>query len=102
MEQANRRCKYVEFEVGDLVLVHLHKDRFPPGKFGKIKPRVDGPFKIIEKIGENAYKLQLPNEYKISPMFNVKDLKASLFVTPQNPGVPLTTVNLRKTVCLIS
>ena len=76
VEQANRRRKYVEFEVGELVWVHLRKDRFPPGKFGKLKPRVDGPFKIIEKIGENAYKLQLPDEYEISPMFNVKDLRA--------------------------
>ena len=76
VEQANRRHKYVEFEVGDLVWVHLRKDRFPPGKFGKLKPRVDGPFKIIKKIGENAYKLQLPDEFEISPMFNVKDLRA--------------------------
>ena len=76
VEQPNRRRKYVEFEVGELVWVHLRKDRFPPGKFGKLKPRVDGPFKIIEKIGENAYKLQLPDEYEISPMFNVKDLRA--------------------------
>ena len=76
VEQANRLCKYVKFEVGDLVWVHLRKDRFPPGKFGKLKPRVHGPFKIIEKIGENAYKLQLPDEYEISPMFNVKDLRA--------------------------
>ena len=63
-------------DIGDLVWVHLRKDRFPPGKFGKLKPRVDDPFKIIEKIGENAYKLQLPDEYEISPMFNVKDLRA--------------------------
>ena len=59
-----------------MVWVHLRKDRFPPGKFGKLKPRVDGPFKIIEKIGENAYKLQLLDEYEISQMFNVKDLRA--------------------------
>ena len=57
VEQANRRRKYVEFEVGDLVWVYLRKDSFPKGKFGKLKPRVDDPFKIIEKIGENAYKL---------------------------------------------
>ena len=56
--------------------VHLRKDRFPQGKFGKLKPRVDDPFKIIVKIGENAYKLQLPDEYEISPMFKVKDLRA--------------------------
>ena len=76
VEQANRHCMYVEFEVGNLVWVHRSKDRFPPGKFGKLKPRVDGPFKIIEKIRENAYKLQLLDEYEISPMFNVKDLGA--------------------------
>ena len=76
VEQENRRRKYVEFEIGELVWVHLRKDRFPLGKFGKLKPRVDGPFKIIEKIGENAYKLQLLDEYEISPMFNVKDLRA--------------------------
>ena len=78
VEQANRRRKYFKFEVGELVWVHLHKDRFSPGKFGKLKPRVDGPFKIIEKIRENANKLQLPDEYEISPMFNVKDLRAYL------------------------
>ena len=50
VEQANRSRNYVEFEVGGLVCVHLHKDRFPLGKSGKLKPRVDGPFKIIEKI----------------------------------------------------
>ena len=76
VEQANRHRKYVEFEVGDIFWVHLRKDRFPLGKFGKLKSRVDGPFKIIEKIGENAYKLQLSDEYEISPMFNVKDLRA--------------------------
>ena len=76
MEQANRCRKYVEFGVGNLVWVHLRKDRFPPGKFGKYKPRVDDHFKIIENIGENAYKLHLPNEYEISPIFNLKDLRA--------------------------
>ena len=30
VEQANRRRKYIEFEVGELVWVHLHQDRFPP------------------------------------------------------------------------
>ena len=50
VEQANRRKKFVEFEVGELVWIHLCKDRFPFGKFGKLKPRVDGHFKIIEKI----------------------------------------------------
>ena len=75
VEQENRRRKFVEFEVRELVWIHLHKDRFPSGKFGKL-PRVDAPFKIIEKIRDNAYKLDLPDDYDISPMFNVKDLRS--------------------------
>ena len=46
VEQANRCRKYVEFDVGELVWVHLRKDEFSPGNFGKLKPRVDGPFKL--------------------------------------------------------
>ena len=43
--------------------------------FHKLKPMVDGPFKVLEKIGENAYKIELLKEYDISPIFNVKDLR---------------------------
>ena len=59
-----------------MVWIHLCNDRFPQGKFGKLKPRVDGLFKIIEKIGDNAYKLELLDDYDISPIFNVKDLRS--------------------------
>jgi hypothetical protein len=29
----------------------------------------DGPFKILEKISDNAYKLELPPEFGVSPAF---------------------------------
>ena len=73
VEQANMSRKCVKFEVGDLVWIHLCKDRFPLSKFGKLNLRVDGPFNIIEKIGDNAYKLELPDDYDSSPIFIVKD-----------------------------
>ena len=76
VEQANRHRKFVDFEVGELVWIHLRKHRFPLGKFGKLKPRVDGPFKFIEKIRDNTYKLEFPDDYDISPIFNVKDLRS--------------------------
>jgi hypothetical protein len=41
-------------------------------------PRVDGPFKIIEKINDNAYKLELPLEFGVSPTFNILDLRPYL------------------------
>ena len=37
-------------------------------------PRALGPFKIKEKIGENAYKVDLPEEYYVSDTFNIGDL----------------------------
>jgi len=41
-------------------------------------PRADGPFKIIEMINDNAYKLELPPEFGVSPTFNISDLRPYL------------------------
>ena len=36
--------------------------------------RGDGPFQVLERINDNAYKIDLPGEYNVSPTFNVSDL----------------------------
>jgi hypothetical protein len=41
-------------------------------------PRADGPFKIIDKISDNVYKLELPLEFRVSPTFNILDLRPYL------------------------
>jgi hypothetical protein len=41
-------------------------------------PRGAGPYKILEKINDNAYKLELPPEFRVSPTFNIADLKPYL------------------------
>jgi hypothetical protein len=41
-------------------------------------PRAAGPFKVLEKINDNAYKLELPPEFGVSPTFNISDLKPYL------------------------
>ena len=66
--------KYVEFKKDDLVWVHLDKRRFSQGKFIKFKPRVDGTFKVMKWVVENAYKIKLPAHLNISNTFNVVDL----------------------------
>ncbi|CAI8600733.1 unnamed protein product [Vicia faba] len=57
-----------------LVEVHLRKERFLRGQFAKLKPRADGPFKVLKRIGENAYKIELPAEYEVSETLKVSDL----------------------------
>ena len=36
-------------------------------------PRANGPFQITEKYGDNAFKIDLPEQYWVSPIFNIGD-----------------------------
>jgi hypothetical protein len=66
------------FEPTDLVWLHLRKERFPNLRKSKLMARANGPFKVLEKINDNAYKLDLPINFEVSPMFNITDLKPYL------------------------
>ena len=73
-KQANKHRKPAAFKEGDLVWIHLRKERFPSKRSSKLKPRADGPFRVLQRIGENAYKIELPGDYGVSATFNVSDL----------------------------
>jgi hypothetical protein len=34
-------------------------------------PIGDGPFQILEKLNDNAYKVNLPSDYNVSVTFNI-------------------------------
>jgi len=72
--QANKGRKEVVFEPGDWVWVHMRKERFPEQRHSKLLPRGDGPFMVLERVNNNAYKLDLPGKYDISATFNVSEL----------------------------
>ncbi|KAJ0800640.1 putative nucleotidyltransferase, Ribonuclease H [Helianthus annuus] len=72
--RANKHRRKVVFNVGDLVWIFLRQERFPPGRFGKLRDRADGPFRILQRINDNAYKVDLPGHYGVSATFNVADL----------------------------
>jgi hypothetical protein len=65
---ASRKArKEVRFEPGDLVWLHLRKEWFPDLRKSKLMSGADGPFKILKKINDNAYKLELPLEFGLAP-----------------------------------
>ncbi|GJT77532.1 putative reverse transcriptase domain-containing protein [Tanacetum coccineum] len=78
---ANIRRKPLEFQVGDRVMLKVspRKGVIRFGKRGKLNPKYIGPFKILERIGQVAYKLELPRELcNVYSCFHVSNLKKCL------------------------
>ncbi|XP_057516014.1 uncharacterized protein LOC130797451 isoform X3 [Amaranthus tricolor] len=83
LEETNRKYKMQvdkhlkarpPIKEGDHVWVYLRKNRFPQLRKNKLLPRAIGPYPVLKKYGDNAFEIQLPVEYNVSPIFNIGDL----------------------------
>ncbi|GJR48685.1 putative reverse transcriptase domain-containing protein [Tanacetum coccineum] len=75
---ADLKCKPMDFQVGDNVMLKVSpwKGVVRFGKRGKLNPRYVGPFKVIEKVGDVLYKLELPEELRrVHNTFHLSNLK---------------------------
>jgi hypothetical protein len=74
----DRKHQAKDFEVGQEVMLRLHRGYSIPqvdvvGR--KLGPQFAGPFKVIEKIGPLAYRLDLPPHWKIHPVISIAHLE---------------------------
>ena len=81
-------------QVGDQVWLHISKEQLA-GEGKKLKPLRYGPFTILDKVGNNAFQLDLPPYMKMYSVVNVDNLK--LYQTPmirdQEENVHVPTVD---------
>ena len=66
------------FKVGDMVNLRLHRGYSVPSiTKRKIDQQFVGPFRVVERIGRLAYRLQLPPIMRIHPVISVAHLEAA-------------------------
>jgi hypothetical protein len=91
---ADIRRRELSFKVGDYVYLKVSPMR-NVRRFnmkGKLAPRYVGPFKILERRGEVAYQLELPESLSgVHDMFHVSQLKKCLWVPEEQIPLEDTT-----------
>ncbi|GJS97094.1 putative reverse transcriptase domain-containing protein [Tanacetum coccineum] len=93
---ADLKRKPMDFQVRDKVMLKVSpwKGVICFGKWGKLNPRYVGPFKVLEKVGSVAYKLEIPEQLsRVHNTFHVSNLK-KWAKRSMKPTFKVTTVNI--------
>jgi len=92
-QQADKHRTERVFTVGDMVYLKIQPYRHTSLSLHnciKLHSKFYGPFRVLEKIGNTAYKLLLPDGCQLHPVFHVSQLKQHIgpSVIP-SPELPL-------------
>ncbi|KAI3680944.1 hypothetical protein L6452_35724 [Arctium lappa] len=100
---ANKRRKHIEFQVGDRVMLKVApwKGLIRFGRRGKLSPNDIGPFQIIQRVGEVAYRLEMPAELqKIHSTFHVSNLRKCL--ADEEMKVPMDEIQVNEKLTYVN
>lgn len=95
---ADQKRRDVSYSIGDLVYVKLRpycQTSLTGHHYNKLAKQFYGPYRIVDKFGTAAYKLELPSTTKIHPVFHCSLLKLHKgpFTASVDPLPPLAIDN---------
>jgi len=90
-QQADQHCIERKFKAGDWVFINLQPYKQislkKKNKDNKLAPKNYGPYKVLERIGSMAYRLEFPPYSSIHLVFHVSFLKKVI-----ENKIPLQTI----------
>ena len=89
--QADQKRREQRFNSGDQVLLSTEHLNMKNAPIRKLKKRFVGPFFIVRQVGQVAYELELPEQWKIHNIFHVsllRPFRTSSWTQPTDPGQP--------------
>lgn len=75
--QADKRLQEHAFAPGDLVKINTRNLHIPAASLGarKLRSKYHGPLTVVEAVGSNAYRLEIPAGWKCHDVWNVSNLR---------------------------